>query len=174
MNDRSVWVRRAFSFVVATCCIIGCKSGPSPQRLSEEAKSLGVYALNGSQLTEIDMFGRERSFAGDVTFDFPEPIIKAPSDTSFVVNLPNSNISEAKVYLLANPEKAIWSHDRPERDPKPIKASIEPQGSGIYKVTPSQPLSGDHPRYLCLFLSMPLGTADRLYAVDTGGWPRSQ
>jgi hypothetical protein len=150
--------------------LASCKGNPSPDKVVSETKALGVYALSGGQVSEPLSGGQEEyrdPFNQTYGFKFTDPIPTAKADASFIVNLPNADVSESKLYTLQNPGAAVWHIDPAYqgKNPHPIKATIEPITSGIYKVTPTDE-SSETGMYLCIEINMPLGTPDRFYALQ--------
>jgi hypothetical protein len=156
--------------ILTTALLASCKGNPSPDKVVSETKALGVYSLSGGQISEPLSGGQEEyrdPFNQTYGFKFTDPIPTAKADASFIVNLPNADVSESKLYTLQNPEAAVWHIDPAYqgKNPHPIKATIEPITSGIYKVTPSDEGS-ETGTYLCVEIDMPLGTPDRFYALQ--------
>jgi hypothetical protein len=160
-----------FVLLLAVSVITACKHDSSSEHIAAQVKSLGVYALSGNQLTEISAGDEEqRSFDGhQFGFKFTEPIMQVQPDTSFIVNIPDAIISDSKIFRLADVKSAKWhvfkEEDMGRVDPKPVKASIEPLGNGVYKVKPVETGSTSTP-FLCLWVKMPGGTNDRFYALQ--------
>jgi hypothetical protein len=148
--------------------LVSCKHRPSPNQIVSETRALGVYSLSGTQVTEIANFGVEDDDleAQTMGFTFTHPIQTAAPDTSFIVNLPNADISDSKLFLLQDPAKARWDlfHPDDKEDPQPIKTTTMPISSGIYQVSSGERNLPDG-RILCLWVRMPTGTPDRLYAL---------
>jgi hypothetical protein len=148
-----------------------CKHEASPSQIAAQAKDLGVYVQVGNQLTEISSGQEEqRGIDGHLKgFKFTDPITVVPLDVSFVVNLPDAHISDSRIFWLPDVKSATWHvfpiEDGNHVDPEPVKASIEPIANGLYRVKPVVEGSNGTP-FLCLWVAMPLGTADRLYAVQ--------
>jgi hypothetical protein len=146
-----------------------CTDNQSPDRLAQQVKKLGVYAFTGTQLSEVSVYGieEENTLAETMSFKFTEPIPKAQSFAYFVVNMPNANISDSKVFWLPDAKEAKWHYFNPtdEHDPKSSKASIEQLSNGIYKVALLEPLRQET-SFVGLWLKMPMGTPDRLYVLE--------
>jgi hypothetical protein len=147
----------------------GCGRTDSPERLAEQAKALGVYVLAPDALREVGVFGVEDHdiFAETMTFKFTEAVPKVKDARYFVVNMPNANITDSKVFWLTDFKNSKWHYSNPndEQDPKPMKSSTEPLTNGLYKVSPADVPAGQ-PGFLCLLLKMPMGTPDRMYAIE--------
>jgi len=148
----------------------GCGKTDSPQHLAEQAKALGVYIPATDSLLEIAGFGVEdhNVLTETMTFKFNAAILKLKNVPQyFVVNMPNANITESKLFWLGDLKTSKWHYFNPtdDRDPKPIKSSTEPLTTGLYKVAPAEGATGQH-GFLCLWLKMPPGTPDRMYAVE--------
>lgn len=154
----------ASGIAVVLCLFVGCK--PSPQSIARQAKYLGVYELTGRHLKEIQTYGRERDdLYAAIHFAFSGPIMKGPKSAVFVVNLPGSISSGAQLYLLMNPQ-AVIPMEGNSGNAKPIQARIKPLTKDIYEVFPAKSIKTEHPKYLCLYVVMPPGIPDRLYALD--------
>lgn len=159
------------ALLLVTTLTVACKHDSSPAQIAIQAKNLGVYAQIGNQLTELP-YGEEerRGFDGHRKgFRFAEPILIAPPDTSFILNLPDAKISDSKIFKLPDAKTATWhvfeSEDVDHVDPRPVKSTIEPLGNGLYRVKPTEEASQSTP-FLCLWISMPMGSPDRLYALQ--------
>lgn len=152
--------------------LAGCGSPDSPQRLAEQAKTLGVYVGGSGELREIPSFGSEQQ---DVLSETEAYVFEGglPSFAELprfvVVNMPKADISESRLYWLDDIKKARWHyyHANDPRDPKPLQTHTEPLVQGLYKVTPTEGVPATH-GYLAMLVKMPLGTPDRLYAVEVG------
>lgn len=145
------------------------KLSENPESLARQAKNVGVYVQADNSVTELAVFGVQTSSMFFVEFSFNEPIPKARSVLYFLVNIPNANISESKLFWLTDITQARWNQDSNDpRNPKPVKATIEPLTATIYKVSPANPESMVGKGFVCLWLRTQLGTPDRLYAVEVG------
>jgi hypothetical protein len=158
---------RAIAVAVLGILANSCSQN-SPQAIADKTKNLGAYAETSNGIVELPVYGVEdhNIMTETMDFKFSGPIPTLTGVTSFVVNIPDTRISEAKLYLLPDPRKAQWHYFNPQNpsDPRPIAANIQPVAGVIYRVIPADtqtPASG----FLCLRLKMPEGTADRLYAV---------
>lgn len=149
--------------------VFGCGKTDSPQNLAEQAKTLGVYVSASDALHQVGVFGVEDHdvLSETMTFKFSEAIPKVKDTRYFVVNMPNANITDSKVFFLPDLKTSKWHYFNPtdDRDPKPIKSSTEPLTTGLYKVALAEGATGQH-GFLCLWLKMPPGTPDRMYAVE--------
>jgi hypothetical protein len=159
-------------FSIITVPSVGCGRADSPQSLAEHAKVLGVYVSSPDGLRDLGVFGVEEHniLAETMTFKFNDAIPTLKNTPQyFVVNMPNANITDSKVFWLPNLKNSQWHYFHPndERDPKPIKTSVEPITTGIYKVSPVEYPVGQH-GFLCLWLKMAMGTPDRMYALEIG------
>jgi hypothetical protein len=155
---------------LAVALFAGCSS-QSPESLAQQAKNLGVYARADNSFRVLTVFGVENDDSGWTRFMFTESIPKAQAVSYFVVNVPDAKISDSQLFLLPNALAAKWVLERPTdpRNPKPLKATIEPLSATVYKVSLAEPSAKTSKGFLCLWLKMPMGTADRLYAIQVGG-----
>lgn len=170
-DKRMLSLKHTVLLVLAAMLATAC-STESPENLAQQAKNIGVYARMDNSLRELAAFGAEdhNIMTETMNFKFTEPIPKSQSVSYFVVNVPNSNISDSKLFWLPDVMAARWHYFNPNdpRDPKPVKATIEPLSATIYKVSVAEPNAATGKGFLCLWLKMPMGTPDRLYAVQVG------
>ncbi len=144
----------------------GCGHG-SDEAIAKQVTHLGVYSLTTTGLLEITQYGVTTfdPISQEINFKFDQPIAQAAVPLGFVTNIPNAVIAEAKVFLLPSIEAGRWHrHFVDAGDSKPIPSSAEAISGSIYKVTPSalpDPAAG----FLCLWVKMPAGTEDRVYAI---------
>ncbi len=157
--------------VIAVFLLVACNAcnRNSSQALAEQMKHLGVYAQTASGIMELTSFGvaqaQDSIMDGiSVAFQFPGTDPQSGRPTAFFVNLPNAVITESEVFVLADPNGARWYAGEDRRNPTAIRANIENVTASIYKVTPES-IPVNAAGFLCLFVKMPSGSADRLYAL---------
>ncbi|HVR11503.1 MAG TPA: hypothetical protein VMW75_25895 [Thermoanaerobaculia bacterium] len=152
---------------VSACilCIISCSRGPDPHRI-------GVFAETNAGLVELTVYGSETeadSFTQGVTagFSFPQgqSVPTATSVKRFYVNLPDTRIEEAKIYILRDLNARWHLQGHMERDPQPVATRLSKTEGGVYELTSDQ-LQANGPGYVALWIKMPLGVPDRLYVVQ--------
>jgi hypothetical protein len=158
---------RPAGIAVVACLLAGCGFGQT----ADEVKRLGVFAKTSGGLVEVSDFANqemEDSINQGVSSVYRfanEPQSATP--TAFIVNVPEAAISASAVYLLDRLEDARWYESKRQKSPQPIKSSIENVRDAIYKVSISD-LPRDATGFVCIYIHMPLGTPDRLYAVKLG------
>jgi hypothetical protein len=147
---------------------LGCRDANSPEVLGEKLKSIGVYAETESGISPILVHGIEEQDVMSETssFKFTEAVPSAKRVSQFYLNLPNSNVSESELYVLDDVSAARWHYagQNDPRDPKPIFANAETVGGQIYKFSFAE-LPVKKAGYACLWVSMAMGTPDRMYCV---------
>lgn len=168
---------RVYITLVAALSGMACgqlgSSGPPPPT------KIGVFADTG-ELTELTAYAEQVRMTRDEYGT--QSVTDTPAAASvhcFYVNMPNSEITSSKVFLL---QQVSWqAAPRPSWSTSPrvfilqqqtetfhenapeLKADIEKAGEGVYKVTVPE-LSGKK-GIVALKVVMPLGTPDRLYLL---------
>src|SRR5262249_17475924 len=125
-----------------------------------------VYAQTASALVEIPHYGAYTidPFSQQIQFKFDSSIPQVAGPIAFVTNIPNAQMSDAKVYLLPNMGAGLWHRNiAPPSDTNPIASSAAVVSGSIYQVTPELP--GDATGFLCLWVKI-AGSDDRLYAIQ--------
>jgi uncharacterized protein YceK len=144
----------------------GCNHAAN-EAIAKQATHPGVYALTTSGLSEITQYGTAavNPFTQEISFTFDHSVAQAVAPLGFVTNLPNAVAAESKVFLLPSLEAGSWHKNfTAAGDTKPIPSSADAISGSIYKVTPDE-LPNGATGFLCLWLKMPAGTADRMYAI---------
>jgi hypothetical protein len=157
-------IRALLALGVVILLLSSCHSEPSSAELANQVKNLGVYASTGTELIEVSAYGEEQ-LAG---FWFKDAAPKVPSVAYFLVNMPNADIGDSKIFWMYDLQTAAkWSDEEmaTRSGPKLVKTNIEGIGHGLYKITPTEKQSAG---FICLLLKMPPGVPDRLYAVQFG------
>ena len=133
----------------------------------QQASRQGVYAQTAAGLVEISHYG---SFSVDgmsqaIEFKFNSSIPQVAGAKAFVTNIPEAVMSDAKVYLLNRMEEGQWHRGfTGPSDTKPVSAAVDHVSGSIYVVTPDLPSGAGG--FLCLWVKMPEGSLDRMYAVQ--------
>ena len=142
--------------IVALGCLLlftaGCRTTPEPQKV-------GVFASTNHGLVELTAYGKQNGMHSYSLKDLLE-IPKAPKLGRFYVNMPDSAITEVKVFWLPRLEKNF-----DEEGHTPLDATIE-SGTGKMYLISCATLSDKHEGYALLKVPMPLGVADRAYIVQ--------
>jgi hypothetical protein len=101
----------------------------------------------------------------EIRFKLDQSITQSPTPIAFVTNVPDAVMAQAKVFLLPRVEDGHWHKNFVDAaDTKPIPSSTEAISGSIYKVTPSD-LPQGATGFLCLWVKMPSGNEDRMYAI---------
>jgi len=143
----------------------GCGHGLS-EAMMEQASRTGVYAQTASKLLEISHYGAFTldPFDQQIQFKFDHSIPQIVGPIGFVINIPNTVMNEARVFLLPSIEAGIWHKNLTTPSySKPISSSLDAVAGSIYKVTPDLP--NDATGFLCIWVKMTAGS-DRLYAIQ--------
>lgn len=138
----------------------------STPRADETSRSLRTDFLGILELTSYGVSATQDSISGGVSivFTFPGTDLQTGKATAFFVNLPHAVIEDAEIYILPDPKTARWYANGGNNSPSPIDADIEGETGSIYKVTPKS-IPADATGFLCLWVKMPQGISDRLYAI---------
>ena len=147
--------------------LTGCGHG-SDALIAQQATRSGVYAFTATGLLEITQYGAATvdPFSQEIQFKFDHPTgqIGVTAPVTFVTNLPDAVIADSKVFLLPALDAGRWhKYFVDGGDSKPLSSSSDQVSGSIYKVVPDLPNSASG--FLCLWVKMPKGTDDRLYAV---------
>jgi hypothetical protein len=152
--------------------LLGCRDASSPEVLGEKLKNIGVYVETESGISPVLVHSIEEQDVMSETssFKFTEVVPSSKHVSHFYLNLPNSNVSESKLYVLDDVSAARWHYagQNDPRDPKPISANAETVGGQIYKFSFAD-LPVKNKGYACLWVSMAMGTPDRMYCVHLAG-----
>jgi hypothetical protein len=142
------------NFVALACLglfLLGCESAPDPQKV-------GVFASTNHGLVELTVYGEQD---GMTSYDLSK-LQDAPTVgkvEQFYVNMPDSKITNSKMFWLATPDKKFNEEGKAS-----LNASIEIGKNGVYRIKCAD-LEGKKAGYILLKISMPLGTADRMYVI---------
>lgn len=170
LKVKSISIIGAITTMGAMATLASC--GSQADATLEQTKNVGVYVEQSGSLEELSLYGNpEQDGFQVIRFRFSSPIPERTT-TAFIVNLPGASIPEAKLYLVPDPASATWHYSRVNdpRDPHPIAASIQTLSATIFRIAPTS-LPRDAQGFLCLFVKMPLGIPDRLYAIRLPGTP---
>jgi hypothetical protein len=139
-------------------------------------RRIGVFALTDKGLVELSCYGSEARpnfLVERYSFKFAKQscVPTAHTVNAFFLNLPGANIPEAKTFSLPDLD-ATWgipggmslSGPAPS-DPTALTTEVENIRGTIFKIYP-QHLAETRSRFIALVVSMPLGTPDRMYAVE--------
>ena len=134
--------------------LLGCEKSPEPQKI-------GVFASTNRGLLELTSYG-EQSRYSMASYNFRKlPEVPTVSKViSFYVNMPDSKITNSKVFWVTGLGK-----DFDEESQVPLNTSIETTKNNVYRITCAD-LDGKKGGYILLKVSMPLGTADRMYVIQ--------
>ncbi len=146
--------RNARNFIALGCLVLfllGCETTPDSQKI-------GVFASTNHGLMELTAYGKQN---GMTSYDLRkmQNIPTAAKVTRFYVNMPNSAITESKMFWLTKLDKEI-----DENNLSSLNASIEAGKNNVYQIKCTE-LDGKKDGYILLKISMPLGAPDRMYAI---------
>ena len=145
-------ISRAVALGYLLLCMIGCERAPDPQKI-------GVFASTNRGLLELTSYGEQHSMTG---YDLHK-VVDAPKVTrltSFYVNMPDSKITNSKIFWAPKLNSTFEEKDQPSLD-----ADIETGKNNAYEIKcAAMDRSGDG--YIFLKISMPLGTPDRMYVIQ--------
>lgn len=140
------------AFTLFALMLVGCEKSPEPQKI-------GVFASTNRGLLELTVFGEQ---TGMTSYSMRQlsNLPTAKKIVSFYVNMPDSKITNSKVYWLAKLDQ-----DFNERGQAALNLSIEnAKTAGTYRIACTD-LEGKNNGYVLLKVGMPLGTPDRMYAI---------
>jgi hypothetical protein len=158
--------RRYFAIPVFALFLSGCGHGLN-QAMLQQASRPGVYIQTAEQLVDVPNYGTYSldPFSQQVTFRFDHSIPQVSGPIAFVTNIPGAPMSEAKVYVVPSLSAGLWHKGlTPPGDTKPLESSADAVEGSIYRVTSELPNPATG--FLCLWVKMPSGTDDRMYAVQ--------
>lgn len=144
----------------------GC-SHEADQAMARQATRPGVYAVTPSGLVELPEYGTYAldAISQEIHFNFRHPATDVTAPLGFVTNLPGVPIADAKIFLLPSIDGGRWHKVFIDaNDSKPIASSADVISPSVYKVIPADIPKGAA-GFLCLWVKMPPGTDDRMYAV---------
>jgi hypothetical protein len=157
---------RYFAVPVFALLLSACGHGLN-QAMLQQASRPGVYVQTSSELVAVPNYGAYSldPFSQQVTFRFDHSIPQVSGPIAFVANLPGAQMSEAKAYVIPSLSAGLWHKGlMPPGDTKALESSIDVVEGSIYKVTIELPNPATG--FLCLWVKMPSGTEDRMYAVQ--------
>ncbi len=164
-----------FSYLALCFCGCGEKSAGVPgsprdtspviSMISDapDASKLGVFASTNDGLKELLVYGEQ---TGETSYRAPSTA-GAPTVASvkaFYINMPNSNVMSSKVFVEPSRDLAPTFTEAASHS---VPVSFESVKGNLYRVV--LPDLGKRPGSLLLLkVSMPLGTPDRIYAINLG------
>ncbi len=153
----------------------GSRSDPSgtmrsttPPDLNEQ---LGVFADTSSGITDVPCWGAAEDLVGlgpsTVHFKFTRSdcVPRLSNIRAFLINLPGADVTNSNVYGLVELD-AHWTEGGASADPQPLKDTIQKHGN-VFRIE-SPEFGAIHQGFITLVVKMPLGTPDRMYAVELG------
>ena len=146
--------RNAINFMALGCLVLvllGCETAPDPQKI-------GVFASTNHGLLELTAYGEQDGRSSYDLSKLPQTPAVAKI-TQFYVNMPDSKITNSKIFWLTKLGKEFNENDLPA-----LNASIEAGKNNVYRIKCAE-LDGKKGGYVLLKISMPLGTADRVYVI---------
>ena len=142
--------------ILALGCLLlfslGCETTPDPQKI-------GVFAATNRGLLELTPYGAQNGMS---SYDLRklQEVPAVAKVTQFYVNMPDSKITESKMFWLTKLDKEF-----DEKGLSSLNASIETGKNNVYRIKCAE-LAGKKGGYILLKISMPLGTPDRMYAIQ--------
>jgi hypothetical protein len=132
--------------------MLGCESTPDPQKI-------GVFASTNHGLMELTTYGEQN---GMTSFELRKlhVVPKAAKVTQFYVNMPDSTITELKIFWVTK-----LSDEFDEKDQSPLNVSIETGKNNVYRIKCAD-LMGKTNGFALVKLSMPMGVSDRVYVIQ--------
>jgi hypothetical protein len=132
-------------------CMLGCEATPEPQKI-------GVFASTNHGLLELTAYGEQSSMTNyDLSKLHDVPTVA--KITSLYVNMPDSKITNSKIFWLTKLDKGFDEKSQPS-----LNASIEAGKNNVYQIKCAE-LEGKSGGDILLKISMPLGTPDRMYVI---------
>jgi hypothetical protein len=142
--------------ILALGCLLlfslGCETTPDPQKI-------GVFASTNRGLLELTAYGEQN---GMTSYDLRklQEVPAVAKVARFYVNMPDSKITNSKIFWLTTLDKDFDEKGRPS-----LSTSIETGKNNVYRITCAD-LMGKKNGYVLLKVSMPLGTPDRMYIIQ--------
>lgn len=143
---------RYLGMFVCLLLMLGCEKAPEPQKI-------GVFVSSDRGLLELTAYGEQN---GMTSYSFHQltGIPTVGKVNLFYVNMPDSKITESKVYWLTKLDR-----DFHEDGQQQLNLSIETGKNNVYRITCAD-LGAKKGGYALLKVSMPLGTPDRMYLTQ--------
>jgi hypothetical protein len=163
---KTILAKRIGALAPAILLLSGCGHGLD-EAMMKQASRQGVYVQTSSKLVEVSRYGAYNldPFTQQIEFKFDSSISPVAGPIAFVTNIPEATMGDAKVFLLPSIGAGVWHKNlATSGDTKPLSSSTDAISGSIYKVTPDLP--SDATGFLCLWLKMPAGAGDRMYAVQ--------
>jgi hypothetical protein len=131
--------------------LTGCESAPDSSRI-------GVFASTTHGLLELTTYGKE---IGEAVYELPnaQTFPSSTSVRSFYINMPDSTITESKLYWMSSIGKTFN-----ESGQSPLSITLVAKREKLYQVACAD-LAQKKDGYAILKVSMPLGQPDRIYVV---------
>ena len=161
-------MRRSACALVLLLAAHRALAGPQP-----DPERIGVFAETSAGLIELRPYGKQTTTASSsdemsVVFRFPGAVPSASRCNSFLVHVPEGNMADAALFWLTDLGAKFNLEVKRKSDQTALVTRVEQVGDGdVYRVT-SPGLMGKARGYAALLLPMPVGSANRLYAVRLG------
>lgn len=161
-----VLIRRMLGLMTAVLMFLGCSGG---EKIPD---ALGVYADTGEGFVEIkssyEQIGNKK-YKRTGREDFA----RVDGFNGFLVNVPGVDITNSKIYVFDVPEYYYWEEIHTDRLLTSVDAKITRVRDDTYMVSPRASvetirtkLDREFSGHVLLEVTMPLGIADRMYAVS--------
>ena len=130
---------------------------PSESIDAAQLRKVGVFAETSTGLTELTAYALEAP-GGNFNPANVTDIPRLNGATTFVVNMPDAQITQSTVY---------WAASQNSLPEGPLKADIETIQGTVYRIT-SPALRSRSSGMASLRIKMPAGTPDRMYLLKLG------
>jgi hypothetical protein len=166
----------ALPLVVLLGSLVSCRADRAFESVKRglEAKpdshAIGVWASTESGLIELLTYGTQslNLFNETYSYQFDEcaRLPRAESVQAIFVNIPDAKVTESKLFGLFDLAAQWHLHGNPA-DPRQVAPSMEIVEGSLYRLS-SKEISTATSNFVAVSISMPMGTADRLYAIRIG------